>query len=193
MSSITIHPPVEKGDEYPEVEEDSINFGFGANFVAINNYVTGGHSPSGCGLIADEGANGVLFLGNRLLDTGQCGIGIASATNQFAYHNDILNRTPVNGGGNTALYVWNQYSKACGPVAVTHNIATEMRKDGTQSGFWNGGGCEPVTLTDNTWDEAALKRLTPVITKLAPPRIPPEPRNGVAKSPYSTQTGWPGC
>lgn len=182
-----------EGYKYPEVQEDSINFGFGANFVVINNYVTGGHSPSGCGIIADEGANSVLFLGNRLLDTGQCGIGIASGTNQLVNHNKILNRTPVNGGGNTALYVWNQYSEACGPAAVSHNIATEIREDGTQSGFWNGGGCEPVTLTGNTWNEAAQDLLTPVRTKLPPPLIPPQPRNCVAKSPYSTQTKWPRC
>ncbi|MGH9430372.1 MAG: hypothetical protein ACRD3T_02395 [Terriglobia bacterium] len=183
----------QKGYKYPEVQEDSINFGFGANFVAINNYVTGGHSPSGCGIIGDEAAKNVLFIGNQLVDTGQCGIGIASGTNQLVEGNDIINRTPVQGGGNTALYVWNQYSESCGPVAVTHNIATEIREDGTQSGFWNGGGCEPVTLTGNTWNEAARKLLTPVRTKLPPPLIPPEPRNCVAKSPYSTQTNWPRC
>jgi hypothetical protein len=178
---------------YADDQEDSINFGMGTGFLASNNYITGGHSPSGCGLIADEGANSVLFLGNRLLDTGQCGIGIASGTNQLIYHNRILNRTPVNGGGNTALYVWSQYSESCGPVAVTHNIATEIGKDGTQSGFWYGGGCDPLQEMGNVWDEAARKRLTPPETKMPPPLVPPQPRNCVAKSPYSTQTNWPPC
>jgi hypothetical protein len=89
---------------YPDIQEDSINFGFGSGFVAILNYIRGGHSPSGCGLIADEAANSVLLVGNQLLDTGQCGIGIASGTNQLIDHNKILNRTPVNGGGNVAIY-----------------------------------------------------------------------------------------
>jgi len=178
---------------HAEDQEDSINFGPGTGFLVSNNYITGGHSPSGCGLLADDGANSGLFLGNRLLDTGQCGVGIASGTNQLVYHNRILNRTPVNGGGNTALYVWSQYPEPCGPVAVTHNIATEIRKDGTQSGFWYGGGCDPLKESGNTWNEAARKRLTPPETKMPPPLIPPQPRNCVAKSPYSTQTNWPAC
>lgn len=178
---------------HAEDQEDSINFGFGSGFVAIYNYITGGHSPSGCGLIADEAANSVQFVGNRMLDSGQCGIGIAGATNQLVDHNKIPNRTPVNGGGNTALYVWNQSSEPCGPVTVSNNIATEIRKDGTQSGFWYGGGCDPLTQKGNTWDAAAQELLTPPATKMPPPLIPPQPRNCVANSPYSTQTDWPAC
>jgi hypothetical protein len=178
---------------YPDIQEDSINFGFGSGFVAIFNYVTGGHSPSGCGLIADEAANSVLFMGNRLLDTGQCGIGIASGTQQLVDHNKVLNRTPVSGGGNTAIYVWNQYPEACGPVTVSHNIATEIRSEGTYSSFWYGGGCDPLTRSGNIWDDAAQDLLTPPATKMPPPLIPPQPRNCVARSPYSTQTAWPVC
>ncbi len=92
-------------------------------------------------------ANGAQFVNNILLDTGQCGIGIADGTNQVVDSNRVLNRTPVQGGGNTAIYVWKQYSSACGPVTVLNNIATETNTSGAQSGFWNGGGCEPVTLT----------------------------------------------
>lgn len=178
---------------YPAIQEDSINFGFGSNFIAVGNYVTGGRSPSGCGIIADEAANSVFFTGNELLDTGQCGIGIASGTNQMVEGNRVLNRTPVNGGGNVAIYVWNQYTEACGPVTVSHNIATEILSDGTYNSFFNGGGCNPLTLINNTWDAAAQKLLSPPATKMPPPMIPPEPRDCVARSPYSTQTNWPDC
>jgi Right handed beta helix region len=179
---------------YPDDQEDSINFGIGSGFVAMGNYITGGQSPTGCGLIADDGANGATFTGNRLVDTGECGIGIASGTKQIVAHNKILNRTPVPGGGDTALYVWSQYKgTGCGPVTVNHNIATEIRSDGTQSGYWNGGGCEPVTLQGNVWDEAAEKLLTPVEQKLPPPLIPPQPHACVIASPYATQTAWPPC
>jgi hypothetical protein len=178
---------------YPDIQEDSINFGFGSGFVAISNYVTGGHSPSGCGLIADEAANSALFIDNHLLDTGQCGIGIASGTQQLVDHNKVLNRTPVNGGGNTAIYVWNQYSEACGPVTVSHNIATEVLPGSTYSSFWYGGGCDPLTQIDNTWDAAAQELITPPAIKMPPPMIPPQPRNCVVRSPYSTQTDWPVC
>ena len=129
---------------YPDDQEDSINFGLGESFKAEDNYVTGGESPSGCGIIADDGANRVEMVDNVLVDTGACGIGIASGTHQIADRNRVINRNPVKGGGNTAIYVWNQYpSVACGPVRFADNIATEVRKDGTQSGFWNGGGCRP--------------------------------------------------
>jgi hypothetical protein len=179
---------------YPDDQEDSINVGMGSGFSAEDNYVTGGHSVSGCGLLADDGADNVRFAGNRIVDSGQCGIGIASGTNQQVAHNRIINQTPVPGGGNTALYVWNQYAGvACGPVSVSANIATEVRADGTQSGFWNGGGCDPVTLTHDIWDEAADKRLTPVATKLPPPAIPPQPKHCAIESPYSNQIKWPAC
>jgi hypothetical protein len=178
---------------YPDVQEDSINFGFGSGFVAIFNYITGGHSPSGCGLIADEAADSVLFIGNQLLDTGQCGIGIASGTHQLVDYNKVLNRNPVAGGGNAAIYVWNQYTEACGPVTVSNNVATEILSQGTYNSFWYGGGCDPLTQIDNTWDAAAQELLSPPATKMLPPMIPPRPRNCVAQSPYSTQTGWPVC
>jgi hypothetical protein len=180
--------------KYPDDQEDSINFGIGSSFFAKDNYITGGHSPSGCGLIADDGANGASFLDNQLVDTGGCGIGIASGTQQLVRGNRIINRTPVPGAGNTALYVWSQYKGVkCGPVSVTGNIATELRKNGTQSGFWNGGGCSPVTLQHNVWNEAAMKLLSPPDKKLPPPLIPPKPSHCVIESPYSTQTKWPAC
>jgi hypothetical protein len=180
--------------KYPDDQEDSINFGMGSGFVADDNYIAGGHSPSGCGLIADDGADSAQFHDNRLVDTGGCGIGVASGTNQVIAGNRIINRTPVKGAGNTALYVWNQYRHvACGPVELSKNIATEIRRNGSQSGFWDGGGCKPVRLRDNVWDEAARKLLTPPQKKLPPPLIPPKPSRCVIESPYSSQTKWAAC
>ena len=172
---------------FPENQEDSINFGVTNGVTADNNYIVGGHSPSGCGLIADTGANSVTFQSNILLNTGQCGIGIADGTNQLVDSNKILNLTPVSGGGNTALYVWKGTSSnpSCGPVTVSNNIAAEIKLDGTQSGFWNGGGCEPVTLTNNTFDAAAQALLTPASQTMPPPQIPPEPRDCVVSSPFT--------
>lgn len=180
--------------KYPDDQEDSINFGIGSGFVADGNYVTGGHSPSGCGLIADDGADGARFSDNRLVDTGGCGVGVASGTNQVIAGNRIINRTPIKGAGNTALYVWNQYRHvACGQVEIRKNVATEIRRNGAQSGFWNGGGCKPVRLSGNLWNEAARELLTPPEKKLPPPLIPPKPSRCVIESPYSSQTKWPAC
>jgi hypothetical protein len=175
--------------KYPEKQEDSINFGFTSQIVAKDNYVTGGHSPSGCGIIADEAANGVSFSNNVLVDTGQCGISIASGTTQVVDGNKIINSTPVAGGGNTGLVVWKQYPDACGPVTVSNNVSSELKPDmTTESGYWNGGGCDPTTLTNNTWDSAARALLTPVATKLPPPMIPPGPSACAATSPWTNQT-----
>jgi Right handed beta helix region len=179
---------------YPDDQEDSINFGKGSNFVAQENYVTGGHSASGCGLIADDGANNVRLIDNRVVNSGGCGIGIASGATQIVKRNRVINRNPVKDAGNTAIYVWNQYKGvACGPVTVSDNVAAEVRRDGTQSGFWNGGGCDPVKLAGNIWNKAAEKLLLPVRVKMPPPLIPPQPRSCVIESPYSTQTRWPAC
>lgn len=178
----------------PEKQEDSINFGYTDGPIAKNNYITGGHSPSGCGLIADEAANGVQFVGNVLVDTGQCGIGISDGTNQLVDSNKVIDSTPVDGGGNTGIYVWQQYAEACGPVTLSNDVSSALKPDGvTESGYWNGGGCDPVTLTNDTWDQAARALLTPVAQKLPPPLIPPKPMSCVAPAPFVTQTAWPRC
>jgi hypothetical protein len=177
----------------PAKQEDSINFGVTVGVVAKNNYVTGGFSPSGCGIIADDEADSVQFIDNVLYNAGQCGIGIASGTNQTVSGNKILDDAPVDGGGNTGLYVWNQYTAPCGPVSVTGNVVSAIKPDGTQSSYWYGGGCDPVTDTGNTLDQAAAAELTPPSTKLPPPAIPPLPVTCVAPSPYANNTTMPGC
>jgi hypothetical protein len=178
---------------FPAKQEDSINFGVSTGVVAKNNYVQGGFSPSGCGIIADDQAESVQFLDNQLFDTGQCGIGIANGTKQVVTGNKILNDTPVDGGGNTGLYVWNQYDAACGPVLVTDNVVSAIKPDGTQSSYWYGGGCDPVTLSGNTFDNDAAALLMPPSKKLPPPPIPPVPVTCVAPSPYVNNTSFPSC
>jgi len=175
----------------PADQEDAINFGFVDGVVASNNYITGGKSPSGCGLIADEGANDVLFDNNTLVETGQCGIGIASGTHQVVTNNKIFNSF-IPKGGNTALYVWSQYKDPCGPVQSTGNILWATKPDGTPSSYWNGGGCDPATFNSNTVDKDAYDKLNPIEKTNPPPRIPPFPYKCVASSPYSTQVG-PKC
>ncbi len=178
---------------YPENQEDSINFGQTSSFTVRDSYIQGGHSDSGCGLIADDTANGAQFLNNTLVDTGQCGIGIADGTKQVIDSNRVLNRTPVAGGGNTAIYVWKQYSAACGPVTISNNIATAVLSRSNYNSYWNGGGCGPVTSTNNTWDAAADTALEPVNTKYPAPQIPPQPFACAVVSPFTSQTGWSTC
>jgi hypothetical protein len=171
---------------YPGDQQDAINFGGADGVVAQFNYVFGGSNPSGCGAVADHGANNARFTSNTLIETGQCGIGVGSGTNVTVEGNLIyghgLNRTDV---GNTALYVWQQYAAPCGPVGVVNNKAVLIRPDGTLSSYWKGPGCDVTTLTANTWDQAAIEELTPVDTKLAPPAVPPLPYSKPATSPWT--------
>ena len=178
---------------YSEVQEDSMNFFKTEGFTAVENYVVGGHSGSGCGLIADLSANNGELRSNVLVDTGQCGIGIADGIHHVVNGNRILNLTPIQGAGNTALYVWKQYSPVCGPVEVSNNVADELKVDGSHSGYWNGGGCDPVSVSGNVFGDAAHNALYPIDRTAPPPLVPPIPKHCVAASPYSTQTSAPPC
>jgi hypothetical protein len=179
---------------YPEETKDSINFGYTDGILAQNNFITGGHSKAGCGLIADKGANNAQFRDNRLLDAGQCGIGIADGRNHVVDSNKVLNRTPVPGSGNQGIYVWQFYKDKggnCGSVRVSNNITLAYKTDGSKSGFWKGSGCDPMTQENNVAGAAATKLLTDQLFE--PPLIPPQPRNCVVQSPYTTQTNGSPC
>jgi hypothetical protein len=159
---------------FPDGQWDAINLGQTDRAVVKDNYVVGGTSHSGCGLIADASANEMQFLNNTLVRTGQCGIGIASGTNQIVDGNRIFNDgLSHDDAGNTALYVWNQYKSPCGPVRLSNNVAVLRRPDGSLSSYWRGGGCDPVTSVNNVFNEAAVNDLSPIDSKYPPPAIPP--------------------
>jgi hypothetical protein len=172
---------------YPDNQEDSLNFGLVNGGIAQNNYITGGHSRSGCGLMADDRANNMRFEGNLLLNTGQCGIGIADGMNELVINNKIYNETPVPRGGNTAIYTWKQYHGACGPTIISNNVADMLLQDGRHNAYWDGGGCG-TALSGNIFNSAADALLTPASSALATPLIPPQPKKCVAASPYTTNT-----
>jgi Right handed beta helix region len=170
-------------------QEDAINFGFTDGVTVRNNYVSGGNSPSGCGIITDQATDNAKFVNNMLVRTGQCGIGLGNGSNLVADGNKIFNNTaiPIPGAGNTALYVWSP-SAPCGPVQVTNNIVYGVKPDGSISSFWNGGGCGNVTYVGNIGGQEAFNLLTPEAQKLPAPAIPPKPYGGVAPAPYINQT-----
>jgi len=173
---------------YPEATEDSINFGVTTGFIAQNNFISGGHSQFGCGVMADTLSNNGQILNNQLLDTGQCGIGLTDGSH-VASGNQVLNTNPVTGGGNTAMYVAHYgKSNTCGPITIAENIADEVRADGTHSGWWNAKNCGTIDLSTDTFNAPANNLLTPVSDVFVPPLIPPQPKNCVVTSPYSTQT-----
>jgi hypothetical protein len=179
-----------------------------------NNYITGGldattpgsggaQDSAGCGLIQDGSGDHGTFKNNVLVNTGECGIGIAIGTNMTVIGNKTISLNP-NTGGNTADYIWKQ-GTSCGPVVLNGNISTLIRAGGYASGYWDGGGCAPVTCDGtntnvnscNTFDSGSGRTAynaliaDPAVTK--PPPIPPQPKNCVVNSPYSTQTSLPPC
>ena len=178
---------------YSEATEDSINFGVTTDFVAQNNFISGGHSQAGCGIMADTFSNNGQILNNQLLNTGQCGIGLTDGTH-VANGNKVHNANPVKGSGNTAMYVAHYgKSNVCGPMTIAENIADELRADGTHSGWWNAKNCGTIDISTDTFNARAHAALTPESAVFVPPLIPPQPRNCVVTSPYSTQTSSPPC
>lgn len=180
---------------YPEATQDSISFGYTNGAQANNNFIAGGHSKSGCGLIADRSAHNTVFDNNRLLDAGQCGIGIADGIKHVVDSNKVLNRTPIPGSGNQGIYVWRSYHEKgnCSDSTVTNNISLAYKMDGSKSGFWKGEGCGPLTQANNRFGADALGSLKQVDQIFQPPSVPPQPYACVATSPYSNQTHWPAC
>jgi hypothetical protein len=146
---------------YPAHQEDAINV-WSSAFVEVRaNYLVGGDSPSGCGIIADGSGNANSFVNNVVIRTAQCGIGIAGGTNHVITGNKILDPNISSGLGNVGIYVWNLYTGPCSGHSVTSNIVSNLWPNGYYGDYWDGGNCGPVTLLDNTWGSAARALLTP--------------------------------
>jgi hypothetical protein len=180
---------------FPERQEDAVNAGQSSDISVSGNFIAGGGSPSGCGIIADEAAHRMSILDNILWQTGQCGIGIASGTDHRIIGNKIRNSF-VNhpGAGNTAIYVWRQYAGDCGPVRVSGNVAYAQKPNGEPSSFWKGSAsCDPVTIVQNVFGEPARRALNEDLIESMRPPIPPQPQGCVAPSPFSNHTGRPPC
>jgi Right handed beta helix region len=177
---------------YAEATIDAISFGMSDSFTVQNNFVTGGHSHSGCAIIADTYANHGQILQNHLYNTGQCGIGLTDGSHT-ASGNYIYNLTPVTGAGNSAMYAAHYgQSSTCGPMTVANNIADAIQPSGAHSGWWYPGGCGPISIGSDFFGQKADAQLSAPST-FAPPLIPPRPKSCVALSPYSTQTSVTAC
>src|SRR5262249_6581735 len=137
--------------KYPARQEDAINFQFGpTNITATNNYIVGGMSPSGCGLIIDGGTPTANFSNNKLYNTGQTGICIEGGNGITINNNrilgDNLNGHPIAGGGNNNLIIYDIYNTGCSNITATNNIGAYLQSSGTENGYWNPGSCTNVTV-----------------------------------------------
>jgi hypothetical protein len=190
---------------YAGAVQDGISFGKTNTFSADGNFVNGGQSSHGCAIIADSTTNNGSFTNNLVLDSGDCGIEIASGNHNTMDQNKVLSRNPTpNGQMPVGLSVWASYfsktGETCSFGTVTNNVAAVQQLDGS---YGNGlfaptsgtNSCAPVTNSGNTLNDAALSILTtPSVSAVFPtPSIPPQPKNCVVVSPYSTQTSLPAC
>jgi len=133
-------------------QSDAVSFGVTNGVVAIHNWINGGQYANACELIADCVANNVMFLGNTVTQTYNCGIGIASGTDQLVAYNRVLltNGEPSAAG----ITINGTYAPtACGPVNLfCINIAFAMNPNGWVQGYYDNRNCTPVTLTNNKFD-----------------------------------------
>jgi len=171
--------------KFPDGQADGFNAGYTDGVVMRDNYLRGGRHPYGCSYLIDNSANNVQVLNNTALDFGNCGIGLGSGTHQIVDGNRLYSSGLDQPFGNTALYVWQQYSAPCGPVQISNNVAVLIRPDGSLSSWWKGSGCDPTTMTGNTFGRPAIEMLTPVDSKNPAPSIPPRSYARRPVSPFS--------
>jgi hypothetical protein len=161
--------------KYPAHQEDAINVWSSAFIEVRANYLVGGDSPSGCGVIADGPGNANSLVNNVVIRTAQCGVAIAGGTNHVIAGNKVLDTNLPTGSGNIGIYVWNQYSGPCSGHSATSNIVSNLLPNGWSNDYWDGGNCGTVNLLNNIWGSDARALLTPESEKLPPPAIPPKP------------------
>jgi hypothetical protein len=156
-------------------QEDAINL-WNSAFVRVQgNYLVGGTSPSGCGIIADGSGNANILLANVVIRTAQCGIGIAGGTNHVIQDNKVLDTNIPHGMGNVGIYVWNQYAGPCSGHSIIRNYVSNRWPNGYHADYWNAGNCGAVSLRENIWGQSARELLTPESKRLPRPPIPPKP------------------
>ena len=154
---------------------DSINFGF-VNGVTVNaNYIVGGWYKSGCGIIADDSVNNASITNNIVWNTFNCGIGVASGKNHTVSGNKVLILQPSTPYAAGIVVEGSDYSPApCNTISITGNSSYAIQSGGYVQSYYNDGYCSSVTLTSNTWGQAAYNMLYPLPSTNPPPPHSPE-------------------
>jgi hypothetical protein len=157
--------------------EDMINVGKSDYALIQDNYIIGGDSPSGCGIILEGPASFSTVRDNVLIRTAQCGIGIYNADHTIVEDNRVLDTNLASLGlttGNIGIYVWRKAdsSNYCYSNTVQRNIVSNRLPDGRYNDLNLSSRCTSTIKRDNILGSAARALLTPEGEKLPPP---PEP------------------
>ena len=191
-------------------QEDAINIFETTTYAVSGNWIEGGDSPSGQGILIDSGSSGGTIINNVEKDTGQGCIGPTQGSGTIS-GNKCLSLTDIDVNEN-GLYMSNDgNSGSCGPWTITNNTISNLYGAATLcnpatsscqfNSFGEDGSCSYTLGSGNTFDAgtfsahtaAGYEALNPIVTTNPPPLIPPIPKNCVATSPYSTQTSLPPC
>ena len=133
-------------------------------YVQYNLIRGGGPSKSGGGiLLGDDGSSYQVARGNVLVDPGQYGIAVASGEHNTIQDNTIFARQ--QSFTNVGIYVWNQYSPACGDVTISGNSVNWRNNNGVANPFWNAGNCGTINQVNNNFAAA----ITEAIATRPPP------------------------
>ncbi|MGI8959269.1 MAG: hypothetical protein ACR2IV_05835 [Bryobacteraceae bacterium] len=189
---------------FTENQEDSINFYYASvppssAGTISGNYVVGGTSLSGTGIITDQYANGESIQSNTVVNAGQVGIMVADGVGVTVNANKVWMDNAYR-STNTGIAVDEQYGHTCSGDKITNNIARQIGGS-NGSDIWIGTASCVSTSTGNVTGTAAETVLglsgsatwAMIQTKLVPPLIPPVPKNCTVNSPYTTQTSLPRC
>lgn len=196
-------------------QEDANNIFGTSGFAITNNWIEGGDSPTGQGILIDTGSSTGTITNNILKDTGHGCIGPYGAGTTSLTGNKCESLTAID-DKQSGIYLYNPFSIS-GTISTANNTISCLY--GPSSGF---GTCDPATSACefNSYGDALSGKLTlddeggnvyddyypaavgggtgylalnPIATTNPPPLIPPLPKNCVANSPYSTQTSLPLC
>ena len=173
-------------------QEDAINIYRSTGITVARNYLVGGSSPSGCGIIVEgrESADNVVEE-NILVRTGNCGIGIANGVRNIVRENKVLDTNIPRGAGNVGIYVAHMLSRAqrqarargesvqrevtCFDNVVVGNVVSNQLPAGHYADLYTPNTCERTVREGNLTGPAARVTLLPEADRLPPPPIPPLP------------------
>jgi parallel beta-helix repeat protein len=166
----------------PQGQEDGINLFMTSHVTVARNYIAGGRSRSGCGIVVgDFGGSNNLVEDNTLVRTAQCGIGVAGGSENVVRGNRVLDTYLPEGLGNVGIYVWRVAgADPCQRNVVGENTVSNLWPNGWYGDLWFGDNCTGTARTSNTLAVEARSALTD--DALRPPPIPPQPYAGESKT-----------
>lgn len=140
--------------------EDVVSLHNSSNIIVEDNHFEGTNwsSTSGSGIaLSDGGGSNNIARRNKLLNIGQVAIFIASGSNNKIQDNVIYGEPRT--GSNVGIYIWNRSSSACTGAVMTGNKVHFQKADGTQSGYWYGGGCTVSSSGNDFWAPISLSSM----------------------------------